>query len=121
MKAGARLAIMEAAFFFLLASIIMFSLMRWRQLALFLSAIVAVAGRVALDKYYEYVDGCNSLSAKVSLIPIITLIALSLTVVSFQKHPFLMAALYALLVVLVIWKVAMLLHWTSRGGKEGQD
>lgn len=115
-----RLAVLETTFFFLLASIIMFSLIGWRQLALFLSAIVAVAGRMALDYYNECLDGCRSLSAKVSLLPTITLVAVALTMISFHQHPFLMAALFTLLFVLVIWKIAMLLNWTCHGGKERQ-
>jgi hypothetical protein len=114
MKAGAKLAVLESAFFLLLASIIASSLTGWRQLALFLSAVIAVSGRMTLDYYYECIDECSPLSAKISLIPIITLIALTLTIISFPQHPFLMAALFTLLFVLVIWKIAMLLNYVGR-------
>ncbi len=120
MKAGARLAVLESAFFFLLASIITFSLVGWRQLAILLSAIIAVAGRIALDYYYDCIGTCSSLSAKISLMPIITLIALALTIISFHQHPILMTALFVLLFILVIWKIAMLLNWTPRAGRGGR-
>ncbi len=120
MKAGARLAVIESVFFLLLASIIAFSLTGWRQLALFLSAVIAVAGRAALDYYYECIAECSPLSAKVSLMPIIALVALALSLISFHQHPFLMAALLMLLFVLVIWKIAMLLNWTHRAGRGGR-
>ncbi len=120
MKAGARLAVLESAFFLLLASIIIFSLAGWRQLALLLSAIIAVAGRIALDYYYDCIGACSPLSAKVSLVPTITLIALALTITSFHRHPFLTTALFTLLFVLVIWKIAMLLNWMHRAGRGGR-
>ena len=115
MKPGARIAILESTFFFLLASIITFSLIGWRELALILSAVLAVAGRLALDYYYECLAGCSSLSEKVSMMPTITLVVLSLTMITFRHHPFLMAALFMLLFILVIWKIAMLFNWIDRG------
>ena len=115
MKPGLRLAILESAFFFLLASIIASSLIEWRQLALFLSIIVAVAGRIALDYYYEYISGCSALSAKISMMPTITLLALAFIMIRFRQHPFLITALFMLLFILVIWKVAMLRNWIDRG------
>ncbi len=121
MKTAARLAILESAFFFLLASIITFSLIGWRQLALFLSALIAVAGFIALDYYYKCVAGCSSLSAKISLMPIISLLALTAVMISFREHPFLMAALFILLFVLVIWKIAMLLNCIDRTAKRGKE
>jgi len=121
MKAGARLVILESAFFFLLASIITFSLIGWRQLALFLSAIIAVAGYIALDYYYECVAVCNSLSTKISLMPIITLVAVTAAMISFRQHPFLMAALLVLLFVLVIWKIAMLSNCIDRAVKRDRE
>jgi len=120
MKSGARLAVIESAFFFLLASIITFSLIGWPQLALFLSAIAAVAGRVALDYYYECIAVCSPLSAKISLMPTIALVALTLAMISFGQHPFLMTALYILLFILVIWKIAMLLNFIERTAKRGR-
>ena len=120
MKAGARLAVLESVFFLLLASIIAFSLTGWRQLALFLSAVIAVAGRAALDYYYECIAECSSLSVKISMMPVITLVALALTMISFRQHPFLMAALFILLFILVIWKIAMLLNWIDRGREGGK-
>ena len=120
MKAGARLAILESTFFFLLASIITFALIGWRQLALFLSVIIAVVGRITLDYYYECIAECSSLSVKISMMPVITLVALALTMISFRQHPFLMAALFILLFILVIWKIAMLLNWIDRGRKGGK-
>ena len=121
MKTAARLAILESAFFFMLASIIAFSLTGWRQLALFLSAIVAVAGYIALDYYYECLAGCSSLSIKISLMPIIALLALTAMMISFRQHPFLMVALLILLFVLVIWKIAMLLNCIDRTVKKGGE
>jgi hypothetical protein len=115
MKPGARLAILESSFFLLLASIITFSLIGWRELALFLSAIFAVAARLGLNYYYECIAECGSLSAKISVMPIITFVALTLSLISFRQHPFLVAALFLLLFILVIWKVAMLLNWIDRG------
>jgi ABC-type proline/glycine betaine transport system permease subunit len=115
MKPHARLAVLESVFFFSLASIIALSLIGWRQVALILSVIVAAAGRIALDYYYECLAGCNSLSAKISMVPIIALVALSVFLISFRRHPFLMVALFILFLLLVIWKVAMLLHWIDRG------
>jgi ABC-type proline/glycine betaine transport system permease subunit len=117
MRAEARLAILESAFFFLLASIITFALIGWRQLALFLSAMVAVAGRIALDYYYECMAGCSPLSAKISLMPIIALLAVTLAMISFRQHPILMAALFVILFVLVIWKVSLLLNCIDRATK----
>ncbi len=114
MKPGARLAILESAFFFLLASIITFTLIGWSQLALFFSAIVAIAGRIALDYYYECIAECSPRSAKISLIPVITLVALTFALISFRQHPFLIIALFFLFFMLVIWKIAMLLHWIER-------
>ncbi|MGE5300835.1 MAG: hypothetical protein ACM3MB_07710 [Acidobacteriota bacterium] len=121
MKTGVRLAIVESAFFFLLASIIYFSLIGWLQLALFLSAIAAVAGRVALDYYYECIAVCSPLSAKISLMPIIALVALTLAMISFSQHPFLMTSLYILLFILVIWKIAMLLNFIDRAAKRDKE
>lgn len=120
MNTAARLAILESAFFFLLASIIAFSLIGWRELALFLSAIVAVAGRMALDYYYECSARCSSLSAKISVIPTITLVALAVAMISFRQHPFLVAALLLLLFILVIWKTAMLFNCIDRAVKRGR-
>ncbi len=117
MKTAARLAILESVFFFLLASIIAFSLIGWRQLALLFSAIVAVAGYIALDYYYECIAECGSLSAKISLIPTIALLALTLIMISFRQHPFLMMALFLLLSMLVIWKIAMLSNLIDRAAK----
>ncbi len=119
MKMAARLAILEAAFFFLIASIITLSLIGWRQLALFLSAIVAVAGRMALDYYYECVAGCSSLPAKISVLPTMALLALALVMISFRQHPFLFTALLILLFVLAIWKTAMLFNCIDRAVKKG--
>ena len=121
MKTEARLAILESAFFFLLASIIVFSLIGWRQLALFLSATVAVAGYIALDYYYECVTVCSSLSTKISLMPIIALLGLTVALISFRQHPFLMAALFMLLFVLVIWKIAMMLNCIDRAEKKDRE
>ncbi len=121
MKTAARLAILESAFFFMLASIIAFSLIGWRQLALFLSAIAAVAGYMALDYYYKCVAVCSSLSTKISLMPIIALLALTAAMISYRQHPFLMAALFILLFVLVIWKIAMLLNCIDRTAKRGKE
>ncbi|MDA8105085.1 MAG: hypothetical protein M0Z71_06845, partial [Nitrospiraceae bacterium] len=121
MKSGARLAVLESAFFFLLASIISFSLIGWRQLALFLSAVIAVTGRVALDYYYECIASCGPLSAKISLMPTIALVALTLAMISFRQHPFLMTALYILLFILVIWKIAMLLNFIDRAAKRDKE
>ena len=112
---GLRLAILESAFFFLLASIIASSLIEWRQLALFLSLIVAVAGRIALDYYYECISGCSTLSANISMMPTITLLALAFIMIRFRQHPFLITALFMLLSILIIWKVAMLRNWIDRG------
>lgn len=119
MKPVARLAILESIFFFLIASIITFSLIGWRQLALFISVIVAVAGRLALDYYYECISECSSISAKISMTPIIILVALTLSLIDFRRHPFLMAALFMLLFILVLWKAAMLLNWIDRGQHRG--
>ena len=121
MKTVIKLIMLESAFFFLLASIITFSLIGWRQLALFLSAVVAVAGYIALDNYYKYVAGCGSLSAKISLMPIIALLALTAVMISFRQHPFLMAALFILLFVLVVWKIAMLFDCVDRAVKRGKE
>ncbi len=115
---GLRLAILESAFFFLLASIIAFAVIGWPQLAIFLSAVVFVTGRMALDYYYECVSRCSHLSAEISLMPIIALLILTLSVVSFPQHPFLMTASFMLLLILVIWKIAMLLNYIDQAVKK---
>jgi ABC-type proline/glycine betaine transport system permease subunit len=121
MKTEAKLAILESAFFFPLVSVIAFSLIGWRQLALFLSAVIAVAGYMALDYYYEYVSRCSSLSTKISLMPTIALLALAWTIISFRQHPFLMTALLMLLFILVIWKIAMLRNLIDRAVKRDRE
>ena len=115
---GLRLAILESTFFFLLASIIAFALIGWPQLALFLSAVVFVTGRIALDYYYECVSRCSPLLAEISLMPIIALLILTLAMISFPQHPFLMTASFMLLLILVIWKIAMLLNFIDRAVKK---
>ncbi len=117
-RPGLRLAILESTFFFLLASIIALALIGWPQLALFLSAVVFVTGRIALDYYYECVSRCSPLSAEISLMPIIALLTLTLVMISFPQHPFLMTASFMLLLILVIWKIAMLLNFIDRAVKK---
>lgn len=111
MKPEARIAVLEFSFFLLLASIITFALIGWRELALLFSAVLAISGRIALNYYYECVAGCGPLSAKISAIPIIVFVASALFLISFRRHPFLVAALFMLLFVLIIWKIALLLKW----------
>ncbi len=114
MRPEARLAMLEFSFFLLLATIITFSLVGWDQMALLFSAIIAIAGRIALDYYYECAGKCSRLAWKISMFPIITLVAAALFLISFRRHPFLITALFMLFFILVIWKIAMLRNWIYR-------